>query len=217
MALMSWLRRLGERESRPAPATHVLTHREATPAESELREQLAEDPNDEAAFDALVEIVRERADEGTHRDPLTAPPDTPVAENHAVWALAEELAGQPRAWLPLVVLARLSLTSDHEGAMRRLNLACERETSGLALTHAVAMLRDAQAPAEAIAFGVAHWELASRDPEAGGEVVMAALETGRIEEARRLLTSLEAASPALSTQIGDLERLVSAAEEHTTS
>lgn len=212
MALMSWLRRLGERESRPAPAEHVLTHREATPAESELREKLAHDPNDEAAFNALVEIVRERADEGTHRDPLIAEPDPAVAQQHAVWALAEELAGQPRAWLPLVVLARLSLEADHEAAMRRLNLACERETSGLALTHAVAMLRDADAPTEAIAFGVAHWELASRDPEAGGEVIEAALETGRIEEARRLLDSLETGSPALTARIAELNTLVKAAE-----
>ncbi|PWD49524.1 hypothetical protein C8046_01105 [Serinibacter arcticus] len=212
---MSWLRRLGERESRPAPAERVLTHRESTPAEHELREQLAHDPNDEAAFDALVEIVRERADEGTHLDPLTAAPETPVAQDHAVWALAEELAGQPRAWLPLIVLARLSLEADHESAMRRLHLACERETTGLALTHAVAMLRDADAPAEAIAFGVSHWELASRDPEAGGEVVLAALETGRIEEARRLLDSLEATTPALSARIGDLNRLVEAAEDRT--
>ncbi|GMA31019.1 hypothetical protein [Litorihabitans aurantiacus] len=205
MALMSWLRRLGEREDRPAPAQRVLTHRESSPEESELRDQLAHDPNDEAAFDALVEIVRERADEGTHVDPLTAAPDTRVAQDHAVWALAEELAGKPVAWLPLIVMARLSLAADHEAAMRRLHLACERETTGLALTHAVAMLRDADAPAEAITFGVAHWELASRDPEAASEIIHAALETGRIEEARRLLDSL-ASAPA------DLTRTVEAAE-----
>ncbi|WP_135850023.1 hypothetical protein [Serinibacter arcticus] len=205
MALMSWLRRLGERESRPAPAERVLTHRESSPAEHELRDELAQDPNDEAAFDALVEIVRERADEGTHVDPLTAAPDTRVAQDHAVWALAEELAGKPSAWLPLIVLARLSLAADHEAAMRRLNLACERETSGLALTHAVAMLRDADAPTEAIAFGVAHWELASRDAEAAGEIIQAALETGRTEEARRLLDSLETAPPSLTATVESAE------------
>lgn len=225
MALLSWLRRLAERGGHTEEETH-LSHREATPAEEELRAQLAANPNDRKAFDALAEIVRQRADEGTRLDPLTGDPDAefehdPSAEvgtttelttqqNDAIWALAEELAASPRAWLPLVVMARLSLGSDREGAMRRLNLACERETTGLALAHAVAMLRDAGVATEAVTFGVAHWDLASRDAEAGGEVIMAALETGRIEEARRLLDSLEGSSS--SAQIGDLDRLVEAAE-----
>ncbi|TNU76626.1 hypothetical protein FH969_02755 [Miniimonas arenae] len=211
MALMSWLRRLAERHD-PEGAKKTLTHRETTPREDELRAVLAADPNDEDAFDALVEIVRERADEGTQPDPLIAEHvDPQVRQNHAVWALAEELAGQPRAWLPLIVLARLSLGSDHEAAMRRLSLACERETTGLALTHAVAMLRDAGASAEAIAFGVAHWELASRDVEAGREIVLAALESGRVAEARRLLDSLLESSG--SPRLDDVEDLVAYAEK----
>ena len=217
MALMSWWRRLNERTNDAAGVDRVLTHREATPHEEELRAVLAADPNDEAAFDSLTEIVAERADEGSHRDPLTAQAEdaVPHAQQHAVWALAEELAGQPRAWLPLIVLANLSLADDHEGALRRPPLACERETTGLALTHATAMLRDAGASSEAVAFGVAHWDVASRNSDAASEVIQAALETGRVKEARRLLDSLVASAPALDVNVGQLSALVEAAEaEH---
>ncbi len=215
MALMSWWRRLNERTTDAAAADRVLTHREATPHEEELRAVLAADPNDEAAFDSLTEIVAKRADEGSHRDPLTAQAEAtsaPDNQQHAVWALAEELAGQPRAWLPLIVLANLSLADDHEGALRRLSLACERETSGLALTHATAMLRDAGASSEAVAFGVAHWDVASHHSDAASEVIQAAIETGRVKEARRLLDSLIAAASPLDVNLGELSGLVEAAE-----
>lgn len=109
---------------------------------------------------------------------------------YAVWALAEEVAQQPKAWLPLVVLAELTLDTDHEAAMRWLNLAVEREPSGIALTYAIAMLRDSGNLSDAVTFGVSHWEVASREAAAGREVVMAALDGGRVEEARRLYDSM---------------------------
>lgn len=191
MDLMSWLRRLGPRPS--DDADHPLTHRETTPAEDELRAALAQDPNDREAFDALAEVVRERANEEAPLDPLTGDTDSTAPVRYAVWALAEEIAQQPRAWLPLVVLAELSLDTDHESAMRWLNLAVERDDSGQALTYAIAMLRDADHLSDAVTFGVAHWELASATPEAGREVVEAALESGRVEEARRLFDSMAGA------------------------
>lgn len=217
MNLLSWLRRLGGAVETDAAPDHVLGHRERSPHEDELRAALAEDPNDREAFDDLAAIVRERADEGLQPDPLTAEAEPSTAPKHAVWALAEELAGQPKAWLPLVVLAELSLADDHETAMRRLSLACERETSGVALSHAIAMLRDAGATGDAVTFGVAHWELASRHVEAGSEIVQAALDANRVGEARRLLDSL-AADPDLAgaTKVKALERLVAAAEAAAT-
>lgn len=189
MDLMSWLRRLGPRPQ-AGDSDHPLTHRETSPAEDELRATLAQDPNDREAFDALAVIVGERAHEDAPRDPLTGDTDTTATVRYAVWALAEEVAQQPRAWLALVVLAELSLETDHESAIRWLNLAVERDESGEALTHAIAMLRDSDNLSDAVTFGVAHWELASRTPEAGSEVVTAALDSDRVEEARRLYDSM---------------------------
>ncbi|MEJ1731039.1 hypothetical protein SMA90_32425, partial [Escherichia coli] len=79
--------------------------------EDAVRIKLSEDPNDAKAFRALAEMVRRRAAEvGTSGDPLTAPQDEMEkqrAADLAVWSLAEELAGHPRAWYPLIELARL--------------------------------------------------------------------------------------------------------------
>src|SRR5699024_6756137 len=86
--------------------------------EDELRAVLVEDPNNIAAFNELVELIRKRTREAkAHEhsgDNLQGEvPETPEvaaeqAVNDAVWALAEELAGNPRAWHPLIELARLS-------------------------------------------------------------------------------------------------------------
>lgn len=190
MDLMVWLRRLGGRPDPAETPDHPLTHRESTPAEDELRARLSEDPNDQESFDALAALVAERADEATPPDPLTGETDSVAGMRYAVWALAEEVAQQPKAWLPLVVLAELTLDTDHEAAMRWLNLAVEREPSGIALTYAIAMLRDSGNLSDAVTFGVSHWEVASREAAAGREVVMAALDGGRVEEARRLYDSM---------------------------
>src|SRR5690554_4266280 len=118
MALMSRLRVLLRR---PASASKVGLRRRRSveePAdivhEDALRTMLAEDPNNVRAFKALAEIVRGHA-AGVRvddEDPLTADPtddERQRAADLAVWALAEELAGHPRAWYPLIELARLSL------------------------------------------------------------------------------------------------------------
>lgn len=149
-----------------------------------LRERLRIDPNDESAFDRLADIVRRRAAEGH------AGGDPQRAADDAVWALAEELAGNPRAWHPLIELARLSIHEDREGALRRLGIAAERDHSGKALAEGLAMLREAGMPSEALGLGVGHWRPREHDVEAGRHLVYAAVEAGRISEARRHLEAL---------------------------
>ncbi len=146
MALMPRLRQLLRR---PFSASTVGTRRPSpsrrpgdTVEEDALRAMLSDDPNDERAFHALAEIVRRRAAESPHADdPLSAPSDDVAqqrAADLAVWSLAEELAGHPRGWRPLLELGRLSLADDPEGAVRRLATAAERDATGGALAEALA-------------------------------------------------------------------------------
>ncbi|WP_461021802.1 hypothetical protein [Thalassiella azotivora] len=168
--------------------------------ENALRMRLHDDPNDEAAFDELVEIVRRRAVEGhvtetapgqtLSQDPPTPPQDPERAATYAVWALSEELAGNHRAWHPLIELARLSIHDDREGALRRLGTAAERDHSGRALAEGLAMLREVGLPDEALGLGVGHWRPREHDVEAGRHLVQSAVEAGRIAEARRHLEAL---------------------------
>jgi hypothetical protein len=157
----------------------------ASAAESALRARLAEDPNDPEAFSSLAEVVRRQAAEG-HEDAERRRRAGPDAE----WALAEELAQNPRAWYPLIELARLSLQQDPEGAHRRLVIAAEREPTGRALAEALAMLRREGMPEIALSLGVGHWRPREHVPGAGRELVRAAAECGRIAEARRHLEAL---------------------------
>lgn len=161
---------------RPEPADAV--------TEAALRNRLYDDPNDEPAFRDLADIVRRRAAEG-HADG-----DPRRAADDAVWALAEEMAGNHRAWYPLIELARLSVHEDREGALRRLGTAAERDHSGRALAEGVAMLRDAGLPGDALGLGVGHWRPREHDVEAGRHLVYAAVDAGRMGEARRHLEAL---------------------------
>lgn len=152
--------------------------------EVRLRERLHDDPNDVRAFTRLADIVRRRAAEG-HADG-----DPQRAADDAVWALAEEIAGNHHAWHPLVELARLSVHEDRDGAMRRLATAAERDPAGDGLAEGLAMLRDAGMPNEALGLGVGHWRPREHTVEAGRHLVHAAVEAGRIGEARRHLGAL---------------------------
>ena len=156
---------------------------------------LVDDPNNIRAFQALSEIVRRRAAEGTHvDDPLSAPPDASAqqrAADLAVWSLGEELAGNPRAWYPLIELARLSLADDQDAAIRRLATASDRDPTGEALAEALAVLREAHLPVEALGLGVGHWRAKEHTPEVGRQLVLAALEADRIFDARHHLANLE--------------------------
>lgn len=152
--------------------------------EAALRNRLYDDPNDEPAFRDLAGIVRRRAAEGhTEGDPRRA-------EDDAVWALAEEMAGNHRAWYPLIELARLSVHEDRDGALRRLGTAAERDHSGRALAEGLSMLRDAGLPGDALGLGVGHWRPREHDVEAGRHLVHAAVDAGRMGEARRHLEAL---------------------------
>lgn len=159
----------------------------------QLRDALDNDPNDAESFGELAEYVRRNAAATAKADPLTAAEAGDGARDArlAVWALAEELAGSPRAWFPLLELARLSLPDDTDGATRRLAAAVERENSGEALTSAIRLLRDAHRTDEAYNFGVAHWRPAEHGAAAGRELVLAALEALRPLDAKRLLADLD--------------------------
>ncbi|SDQ04248.1 hypothetical protein [Quadrisphaera sp. DSM 44207] len=153
--------------------------------EVRLRERLEHDPNDEQAFRRLADIVRRRAAEGHEGgDPQRAADD-------AVWALAEETARNGRAWYALVELGRLSVHEDREGALRRLGTAAERDHSGQALAESLAVLREAGLPDDALGLGVGHWRPREHVIDAGRHLVHAAVEAGRIAEARRHLQAFD--------------------------
>ena len=181
---------------------------------------LSDDPNNVRAFQALAEIVGRRAAEtGPDGDPLTGPTDAGEkqrAADLAVWALGEELAGHPRAWYPLVELARLSVRHDHEGTLRRLATAAERDPSGEALAEGLAVLRDAGLPGEALGLGIGHWRPREQTPEIGRHIVHAALEADRPLEAKMHLKSLDLYPDqvAIVALRAELARAVAQAEQH---
>ncbi len=154
--------------------------------EDALRARLVEDPNDTQAFDQLAQIVRRIATEGhRHGDPQREADD-------AVWALAEEVAGNGRAWYPLIELGRLSIEDDRESALRRLATAAERDPTGEALARGLAALREAGHPVDALNLGVGHWRPREHVVGAGRQLIEAAIEAGRHGEARRHLNALAA-------------------------
>jgi hypothetical protein len=191
--------------------------------EDRLRLRLHDDPNDEKAFEELAEIVRRRAAEGHIPEGRLGQPVPPAdperAANDAVWALAEELAGNPRAWHPLTELARLSIRDDREGALRRLGTAAERDPSGRALVEGLAMLREAGLPDEALGLGVGHWRPREHDVEAGRHLVQAAVEAGRMGEARRHLDALglHPDQGRVAPLRAELEREINSAERKRTT
>src|SRR3954452_24535801 len=200
---MALLPRLRQLMRRPSSASRVGARRPTTAArrgdtlhEDALRSMLSDDPNNERAFVALAEILRRRAAESTvaDDDPLAAPPDDGErqrAADLAVWALGEELAGNPRAWYPLIEVARLSVSDDHEGTLRRLTTAAERGSSGRALVEALALLRGADMPVDAVGLGVGHWRPREHDPEVARQLVLASIEAGRQLEAKQHLSALD--------------------------
>jgi len=164
--------------------------------EDALRARLTEDPNDVPAFDELAEIVRGHAAEGHEAgDPQRAADD-------AVWALAEEIAQNNRAWYPLIELARLSIDDDREVALRRMATAADRDPTGQALSQGLAMLRETGHPVDALNLGVGHWRPREHVVGAGRQLIEAAIEAERYSEARRHLDAL-----ALHPDKASVERL----------
>ncbi|MCG7285779.1 hypothetical protein MHY85_07305 [Cellulomonas sp. ACRRI] len=223
MALLPRLRRL---LGRPAPASRIGARRPTgatrhgdVPQEDALRSRLGDDPNDERAFAALAEIVRRHAVTGVDDDPLTAEAadaERQRAADLAVWSLGEELAGNPRAWYPLVEVARLSVRDDLEGTLRRLTTATERDPSGAALVAGLRLLREAGLPVEALGLGTGHWHPREHDPEVGRELVLAAVEAGRPLDAKQHLANLELypKQDDIAQMRRELARLVDQAERH---
>ncbi len=194
-------------------------HRRDSVREDAVRVKLSEDPNDVRAFRALAEMVRRRAAEmGSDGDPLTAPQDEVEKERAAdlaVWALAEELAGHPRAWYPLIELARLSIHDDHEGALRRLGTAAERDPSGHALLEGLAVLRDAGMPVDALGLGVGHWRVKEQPVAIARELVLAAIDADRPLDAKQHLAALDLHpdKAAVARVRPEIEALVARAEQ----
>jgi len=220
---MALLPRLRQLLRRPFSASTVAARRPSpsqehgdTLQEDALRAILTDDPNDARAFHALAEIVRRRAVESPNaEDPLTAPTDEAAqqrAADLAVWSLAEELAGHPRGWRPLLELGRLSVGDDPEGAVRRLATAAERDPGGEALAEGLAILREAAMPTEALGLGIGHWRAREHTPEVGRQLVLAALEAGRVAEARQHLEAL-ALRPGTEELRAELARVVAAREQ----
>ncbi|MGY4642857.1 hypothetical protein [Cellulomonas sp. URHB0016] len=224
---MALLPRLRQLMRRPSSASRVGARRPTKAArrgdtlhEDALRSMLSDDPNNDRAFRALAEIVRRRAAEssGSTDDPLAAEPtpdERERAADLAVWALGEELAGNPRAWYPLIEIARLSVRDDHEGTLRRLTTAVERDPSGQALVESLALLRGAGQPVEALGLGVGHWHPRDHDPEVARHLVLAAIEAGRPLDAKQHIMALDlypdqASIADLRTELG---RLVAQAEQ----
>lgn len=158
----------------------------------ELRQRLSDDPNDVTAFEELAQIVRDAEESKEVSDPLTADitGTFDVSADLAMWALAEEIGASPDAWYPLVELARLSVDSDRESALRRLTVAADRETSGRALAAGIRVLREAGLPSAALGLGVGRWRPHEQEFEAGEQIVRAALEAGRVKEAKSFLSQL---------------------------
>ena len=199
---MALLPRLRQLMRRPPSASKVGARRPSkaprrgdTLHEDALRSVLSDDPNNERAFSALAEIVRRRAaGTGPDDDPLTAQledPEKQRAADLAVWALGEELAGNPRAWYPLIEVARLSVHDDREGMLRRLTTAAERDPAGTALAAGLQLLREVGLPVEALSLGVGHWRPREHDPEIARQLVLAAIEAGRTFDAKQHLAALD--------------------------
>jgi hypothetical protein len=176
--------------------------------EARLWARLREDPNDARDFALLADVVRRRASEHAEGDRQTAADD-------AVWALSEELAHSPRAWYPLIELARLSVHDDREASLRRLATAAERDPSGAALATGLAMLIDAGMPGDALNLGVGHWRPREHDPAAGEHLVEAAIAAGRHGEARRHLDALalHPDTPRVQALLTRLDRRITASEQ----
>lgn len=187
----------------------------------ELREILSDDPNDIDAFAELAEIVHSAGSSGEVEDPLTADEGATGTYDRAalaLWSLAEELSARPNAWYPLIELARLSVDSDLDGAVRRLTTAVQRDDSGKALAEAIKVLRRAGHPNEAFSLGLGYWDPKGQKFKAGEQLVLAQLDAGRPDLAEDHLAMLtdqakDKHAERLAALREELERAKAAEEE----
>lgn len=178
-----------------------------------LRDRLAEDPNDVEAFTQLVGLAREAEGELPPADPLTAEltgTGSILSADLAIYALAEELSSSPASWYPQLHMARLAVESDPERALRLLTTATDRNPDGRILARAMAILREAGHPDQALSLGLAHWDPATHNFEAGEALVRTALAAGRTNEARAYLREMEPYASA--AELAELREAARAAE-----
>ncbi|MDY5127478.1 hypothetical protein ACRQF6_01485 [Actinotignum sp. GS-2025f] len=178
-----------------------------------LRDRLAEDPNDVEAFTQLVGLAREAEGELPPADPLTAEltgTGSILSADLAIYALAEELSSSPASWYPQLHMARLAVESDPERALRLLTTATDRNPDGRILARAMAILREAGHPDQALTLGLAHWDPATHSFEAGEALVRTALAAGRTSEARAYLREMEPYASA--AELAELREAARAAE-----
>ncbi|EPD27040.1 hypothetical protein [Actinotignum schaalii] len=178
-----------------------------------LRDRLAEDPNDVEAFTQLVGLAREAEGELPPADPLTAEltgTGSILSADLAIYALAEELSSSPASWYPQLHMARLAVESDPERALRLLTTATDRNPDGRILARAMAILREAGHPDQALSLGLAHWDPATHSFEAGEALVRTALAAGRTNEARAYLREMEPYASA--AELAELREAARAAE-----
>ena len=96
-------------------------------------------------------------------------------------------------------VVRSRVGDDHEGTLRRLATAAERDPSGAGLAEGLAVLRDAELPGEALGLGIGHWRPREHTPEVARQMVLAALEAERPLEAKQHLRALEEHTDARKT------------------
>ncbi|MGV4324360.1 hypothetical protein K5713_04355 [Trueperella pyogenes] len=161
----------------------------------ELREKLAEDPNDIAAFEELASLITSFAHTRVPADPLTGDAG-PADPNLVLWALSEEIGSDPRAWYPLIQLARLAGPEDSDAAQRYLETAADREESGLALAEGIKLLRESGQYEAAIQLGLGRWKPAQQSPGVAEELVSAALAARKLSDARGYVQILEQSGTA---------------------
>ncbi|WP_270974363.1 hypothetical protein [Trueperella sp.] len=156
----------------------------------ELREKLAKDPNDVAAFDELASLIKGFAVSREPADPLTG--ESGEADPKLVlWALSEEIGSDSRAWYPLIQLAWLSGPEDSEAAQRYLETAADREETGIALAEGIKLLRETGQNEAAIQLGLGRWRPAEQIVGVAEELVTAALAANKVDEAAKYLKILK--------------------------
>ncbi|MDP9807067.1 thioredoxin-like negative regulator of GroEL [Trueperella bonasi] len=184
----------------------------------QLRDTLSDDPNDIAAFEELASIIKNAETDRNPADPLTGERVTPDTDEPAtdpelvLYALAEEIGSDSRAWYPLVQLARLSGTNDAESARRFLETAADRDETGLALAEGVKLLRETGQHEAAIQLGLGRWQPETQIVAVGEELANAALEAKKIDEARGYVEILKEAG-APEDVIDDLSLAIATTDE----
>lgn len=175
----------------------------------ELREGLSDDPNDIASFEELAGIIRTLGAERPVADPLTAESaNEEISADLILWSLAEDLASDSRAWYPQLQLAKLSVDNDIEAAVRHLENAADREEHGLALAAGIKILRDAGQADAAQQLGLGRWNVETNDIAVTEQLIGAALDAGKPNEAERYVEFYGQSNNAANDDVIRLRALI---------